>query len=155
MGPAETIDRICRLMNLYLQEVVYKDLGESIVTNALAGFNCSLFAYGYVFNAPHNTNKCLPFLLSELDVCRQTGSGKSYSMIGYAPNHGIVVKTCDNLFGATAKSASMNPFVFWLTHACMYLSVCTIKHMMLTCSNTLTPTYLLATMQPHILRNLT
>ena len=48
-GDPSKLERICRLMSLYLQEVVYKDLGESIVTNALAGFNCSLFAYGYEF----------------------------------------------------------------------------------------------------------
>lgn len=34
------------------------------------GFNCCLFAYG------------------------QTGAGKSYSMIGYGPNKGIIPMAC-------------------------------------------------------------
>ena len=38
------------------------------------GFNCCLFAYG------------------------QTGAGKSYSMIGYGNNKGIIPMACEELF---------------------------------------------------------
>ena len=38
------------------------------------GFNCCLFAYG------------------------QTGAGKSYSMIGYESNRGIVPMACEKIF---------------------------------------------------------
>ncbi len=43
---------------------MFADLGEGVLHNAWAGYNCSLFAYG------------------------QTGSGKSYSMVGYGANKG-------------------------------------------------------------------
>ncbi|CAI9737687.1 KIF28P isoform X5 [Octopus vulgaris] len=56
------------------QQLVFNDLGKSLLNNAYEGYNCSLFAYG------------------------QTGSGKSYSMIGYGPNKGIVPTACDELF---------------------------------------------------------
>merc|ERR1712048_1431429 len=48
--------------------------GQGVLDNAYKGFNCSLFAYG------------------------QTGAGKSYSMVGYGPNKGIVPISCDELF---------------------------------------------------------
>ena len=43
---------------------VYNDLGQTVLDNAWAGYNTSLFAYG------------------------QTGSGKSWSIVGYSPNRG-------------------------------------------------------------------
>ena len=46
------------------QATVWRDVGEDVLTQALAGFNYSLFAYG------------------------QTGSGKSYSMMGYGEEKG-------------------------------------------------------------------
>ena len=42
--------------------------------NAWKGFNCSLFAYG------------------------QTGAGKSYSVMGYGNNKGVVPIFCDQIF---------------------------------------------------------
>ena len=42
--------------------------------NAWKGFNCSLFAYG------------------------QTGAGKSYSVMGYGANKGLVPMFCDRIF---------------------------------------------------------
>ena len=56
------------------QEQVYKDIGDPVVTQALDGFNCTVFAYG------------------------QTGSGKSYSMMGYGEDHGIIPKLNDDLW---------------------------------------------------------
>lgn len=56
------------------QKAVFDDLGKGVLDNAWSGYNCSLFAYG------------------------QTGAGKSYSMVGYGVNKGIVPITCDSLF---------------------------------------------------------
>lgn len=63
------------------QRKVFDDLGGGVLKNAIAGFNCSLFAYG------------------------QTGAGKSYSMVGYGNNKGIVPITCDELFKIVQNSA--------------------------------------------------
>ncbi|XP_072169328.1 kinesin-like protein KIF28P [Diadema setosum] len=60
--------------NYASQQNVFDDLGQGVLDNAFKGFNCSLFAYG------------------------QTGAGKSYSMVGYGQNKGIVPITCDALF---------------------------------------------------------
>jgi hypothetical protein len=56
------------------QEYVFNDVGKGVLQNAYDGFNTSLFAYG------------------------QTGAGKSYSMVGYGVNKGIVPLTFDELF---------------------------------------------------------
>ncbi len=45
-----------------------------MLDNAWEGFNCCLFAYG------------------------QTGAGKSYSMVGYGHNIGIVPIACNEIF---------------------------------------------------------
>ena len=60
--------------NYASQQMVFDDLGRGVLKNAYEGYNTSLFAYG------------------------QTGAGKSYSMVGYGMNKGIVPITCDNLF---------------------------------------------------------
>ncbi|XP_051578465.1 kinesin-like protein KIF28P [Myxocyprinus asiaticus] len=56
------------------QASVFQDLGQSILDNALQGYNATLLAYG------------------------QTGSGKSYSMVGYGPNKGLIPTLCEKLF---------------------------------------------------------
>jgi len=56
------------------QEVVFNDLGKTVLENAWQGYNVSLFAYG------------------------QTGSGKSYSMVGYGADRGIIPCACEELF---------------------------------------------------------
>ncbi|XP_052831128.1 kinesin-related protein 1-like [Octopus bimaculoides] len=66
------------------QQLVFNDLGKSLLNNAYEGYNCSLFAYG------------------------QTGSGKSYSMIGYGPNKGIVPTACDELFKTISSNEDKN-----------------------------------------------
>lgn len=57
-----------------LQTTVYEDLGRPIVSQALDGFNGTIFAYG------------------------QTGSGKSFSMMGDAENKGIIPQLNEDLF---------------------------------------------------------
>ena len=56
------------------QKHVYQKLGVSVLDNAWLGYHCSLFAYG------------------------QTGAGKSYSVMGYKPNIGIVPMACNEIF---------------------------------------------------------
>lgn len=56
------------------QEVLYEQVGEPILTNALLGFNGTLFAYG------------------------QTGSGKSFSIMGPESNPGIIPRITQRLF---------------------------------------------------------
>ncbi|KAL4623865.1 kinesin-like protein KIF28P [Arapaima gigas] len=58
------------------QNSVFQDLGQAILENALQGYNATLLAYG------------------------QTSSGKSYSMVGYGPNKGLVPTLCERLFQA-------------------------------------------------------
>ena len=62
------------------QQEVFNDVGMGVLQNAYEGFNTSLFAYG------------------------QTGAGKSYSMVGYGANKGIVPMSFAELFARIAKS---------------------------------------------------
>lgn len=54
--------------------LVFGQQGKDILDNAFAGYNCSLFAYG------------------------QTGAGKSYSIVGYGANRGIIPMVCEEMF---------------------------------------------------------
>jgi phage terminase large subunit len=53
-----------------------------VLENAYDGFNCSLFAYG------------------------QTGAGKSYSMVGYGVNKGIIPLVSDSIFVRIDKNTN-------------------------------------------------
>jgi len=55
-------------------ESIFKDLGHTILDNAMQGYNTCLFAYG------------------------QTGAGKSYSMVGSEEDKGIIPLAMDDLF---------------------------------------------------------
>uniref|UniRef100_T1K6K6 Kinesin motor domain-containing protein n=1 Tax=Tetranychus urticae TaxID=32264 RepID=T1K6K6_TETUR len=63
-------------------EKVYNELGRSVLTNAMHGYNAAIFAYG------------------------QTGSGKSYTVIGYGANKGIVPRLCSELFDTIAHRSN-------------------------------------------------
>ncbi|XP_078419039.1 stAR-related lipid transfer protein 9 isoform X1 [Cetorhinus maximus] len=56
------------------QELVYQDLGTSVLSGAIEGYNVSLFAYG------------------------QTGSGKTYTMMGTPASIGLTPRICKGLF---------------------------------------------------------
>lgn len=56
------------------QRYVFDTFGQRVLDNAWNGFHCCLFAYG------------------------QTGAGKSYSMVGYGYNKGIVPISCEEIF---------------------------------------------------------
>jgi hypothetical protein len=60
-------------------DTVYNDLGHGVLENAWKGFNCCLFAYG------------------------QTGAGKSYSMMGYGEDKGIIPKAMTEMFQRIQK----------------------------------------------------
>jgi kinesin family protein 1 len=60
--------------NFATQKTVFDDLGIGVLENAWKGYNVSLFAYG------------------------QTGAGKSYSMVGYGEDKGIIPCACAELF---------------------------------------------------------
>jgi kinesin family member 1 len=60
--------------NFASQKTVFNDLGITVLENAWAGYNVSLFAYG------------------------QTGSGKSYSMMGPKDDPGIIPLVCQEIF---------------------------------------------------------
>merc|ERR1719387_1662754 len=56
------------------QQLVFDTFGKKVLDNAWEGYHCCLFAYG------------------------QTGAGKSYSMVGYGANKGIVPMACEEIF---------------------------------------------------------
>ncbi|XP_053141856.1 stAR-related lipid transfer protein 9 isoform X2 [Hemicordylus capensis] len=56
------------------QEVVFQDLGTSVLSGAFKGYNICLFAYG------------------------QTGSGKTYTMMGTPASIGLTPRICKGLF---------------------------------------------------------
>lgn len=56
------------------QQMVFDVFGKKVLDNAWEGYHCCLFAYG------------------------QTGAGKSYSMVGYGANKGIVPISCNEIF---------------------------------------------------------
>ena len=62
------------------QDLLYQKLGKQVLDNAWSGYHCCLFAYG------------------------QTGAGKSYSMVGYGANKGIVPISCEEIFIRIAKN---------------------------------------------------
>ncbi|XP_077178851.1 stAR-related lipid transfer protein 9 isoform X2 [Paroedura picta] len=56
------------------QEVIFQDLGTSVLSGAFKGYNICLFAYG------------------------QTGSGKTYTMMGTPATVGLTPRICEGLF---------------------------------------------------------
>jgi kinesin family protein 1 len=68
--------------NYASQQVVYNDLGRELLDHAFAGYNTCIFAYG------------------------QTGAGKSYSMVGYGEDKGLIPLTCEELFQRVEKLRS-------------------------------------------------
>ncbi|KAL3674289.1 hypothetical protein V7S43_000244 [Phytophthora oleae] len=58
------------------QELIFEDIGQSVIESAFQGFNCTLFAYG------------------------QTGSGKTHTMVGEKSisGKGVIPRVCEALF---------------------------------------------------------
>ena len=78
------------------QKTVYENLGAPMLKNALAGFNCTMFAYG------------------------QTGAGKSYSFVGYGVNKGILPIVSTEIFQKVRAEQSDN-HVFQI--GCSYMEI--------------------------------
>jgi len=66
------------------QQYVFDTFGQRVLDNAWAGYHCCLFAYG------------------------QTGAGKSYSMVGYGNNKGIVPISCEEIFKRIGSNTDPN-----------------------------------------------
>ena len=66
------------------QRKVFDDIGQDVLNSAFDGYNSTLFAYG------------------------QTGAGKSFSMVGYGVNRGIIPMVCEEMFKAVEKSNAEN-----------------------------------------------
>lgn len=64
--------------------VVYDKVGKMVLKAAWDGYNSSLFAYG------------------------QTGAGKSYSMVGYGEDKGIIPKACGEIFERIKEQTTDN-----------------------------------------------
>lgn len=73
------------------QQIVYDDLGVDLLDHAFGGYNCCIFACKLTFFFLYKRH----FLIL-LDG--QTGAGKSYSMMGYGEDKGIIPRTCSALF---------------------------------------------------------
>ncbi|KAG8449463.1 hypothetical protein GDO86_016206 [Hymenochirus boettgeri] len=71
--------------NYASQEVVFQDLGTSVLSEAISGYNVCLFAYG------------------------QTGSGKTYTMMGTPASVGLTPRICESLFSYDEGSSSGSP----------------------------------------------
>lgn len=66
------------------QEDVYNCLGEEFLDHNFEGYHTCIFAYG------------------------QTGSGKSYTMMGKDDQHGLIPRTCEDLFQRIESNESAN-----------------------------------------------
>lgn len=62
------------------QETVFDNIGEKVVSGAYAGYNCCIFAYG------------------------QSGSGKSFSVLGSQKDPGLIPRICQALFDRQATN---------------------------------------------------
>ena len=75
------------------QEEVFEATLEPVIDDVFKGFESTVFAYG------------------------QTGAGKSYSMVGYGANKGIVPISCDEIFKYIdqQKQANSDKYQFQVT----------------------------------------
>lgn len=109
------------------QQRVFNELGSDLVDASLEGYNAALFAYGQtgrlggweegedrVILALHpRSHSRSPKRSSNLvlvSVSFSTGSGKSYSMLGYGVNKGIVPMICEDLFKRIGASSDKTQF---------------------------------------------
>ncbi|XP_028324776.1 kinesin-like protein KIF16B [Gouania willdenowi] len=61
------------------QEKIFEDIGHDVLKAAFEGFNVCIFAYG------------------------QSGSGKSYTMMGHKEDQGLIPRVCEGLFLETSR----------------------------------------------------
>lgn len=82
------------------QAKVFADLGQDVLNSAYDGYNSTLFAYG------------------------QTGAGKSFSMVGYGVNKGIIPMVCNEMFkhiekGEPGKSYQVTATMLEIYNECI------------------------------------
>lgn len=85
-----------RVHLIVFEREVSRDLGQGVLENAWQGYNATLLAYG------------------------QTGWGKSYSMIGYGANRGLVPVVCKELFKATRNRDKNKQYQVGLAQSVIY-----------------------------------
>uniref|UniRef100_A0A286Y534 Kinesin-like protein n=1 Tax=Cavia porcellus TaxID=10141 RepID=A0A286Y534_CAVPO len=72
------------------QRDVFHDIGRGILDSAWQGYNATLLAYG------------------------QTGAGKSYSMVGFGADKGVIPSVCEELFEAIEKQDCLEIYGFFI-----------------------------------------
>jgi hypothetical protein len=88
-------------MNLFLgsQQITFEKIGVEVLANAWRGYNASLFACkDGPLHSPSLSLFCLSVSSLHLSTDGQTGSGKSYSMMGSESSPGIIPRICRALF---------------------------------------------------------
>jgi hypothetical protein len=65
------------------QETIFEHIGEKVISNAYSGYNCCVFAYG------------------------QTGTGKSFAMMGSPTEPGLIPRICQALYERQSNSNGM------------------------------------------------
>ncbi|EGD83650.1 hypothetical protein PTSG_04256 [Salpingoeca rosetta] len=79
------------------QEQVFKDLGTDVLDAAFEGYNACVFAYG------------------------QTGAGKSYTMMGYGEEIGLIPRICEGIFErVVAETDETTKFVATVSYLEIY-----------------------------------
>ena len=74
---------------------MYKDLGRPTLKKALEGFNGTIFAYGQTV---WRERECWRVPVVARARRAVQGSGKSFSMMGYGEDHGIIPKMNGEMF---------------------------------------------------------
>jgi len=70
--------------NYASQRIIYDQIGKELLDHAFIGYNTCIFAYG------------------------QTGAGKSYTMMGYNEDKGIIPLACDDMFKRIKENKDEN-----------------------------------------------
>lgn len=70
---------------------MFHDIGRGILDSAWQGYNATLLAYG------------------------QTGAGKSYSMVGFGADKGVIPSVCEELFEAIEKQERSQDYQVGIT----------------------------------------
>uniref|UniRef100_A0A8C5I1Z9 Kinesin-like protein n=1 Tax=Gouania willdenowi TaxID=441366 RepID=A0A8C5I1Z9_GOUWI len=86
---------------IFLLIQIFEDIGHDVLKAAFEGFNVCIFAYG------------------------QSGSGKSYTMMGHKEDQGLIPRVCEGLFLETSRGKTDAPLVPILFHFCIisYLEI--------------------------------
>ncbi|TFY53427.1 hypothetical protein EVG20_g10118 [Dentipellis fragilis] len=88
------------------QQTLFDDLGKELLDHGFAGFNACILAWlGRWANWYALVNLHVNLADAALWL---SGSGKSYSMMGYGPDKGIIPQTCSELFVRVENKKAMD-----------------------------------------------